>query len=117
MHGPKERLPCQGCPDGNMTHRYPFDHPEVFYTLHELPQSVRVLVFDAGAWFVANNVRGEDSTAIYKETLEAFIPHLAYFQKQRNYEVDIYFLSLPGVDPSLAKSPGHEWSPTSSVSY
>ncbi len=101
--------PCQGCMDGNISHRYPSNHPEVFYMLHDLPLSVKVLVLDAGAWFISENVKGEDSTAIFKETLEAFIPHLAYFQKQRNYEVDIYFLPLPGVDSSLAKSASYEW--------
>ncbi len=102
--------PCQGCPDGNLTHRSPLNHPEVFDMLYEIPLSVRVLVLDAGAWFISDSLRGEDSSAVYKETLEAFIPHLAYFQKQRNYQLDIYFLPLPGVDPSLAKSPSHEWS-------
>ncbi len=102
--------PCEGCPDGNISHHSPFDHPEFFRALQEIPLSVRVLVLDAGAWFTPLLLKGEDSTTIYKETLEALIPHLAYFQKQRNYEVDLYFLPLPGVDPSLAISPSHEWS-------
>ncbi len=105
-----ELSPCGGCPNGNISSRSPFTHPELFYMLHVIPLSVRVLVLDAGAWFISDNVRGEDSNVVYKETLEALIPHLVYFQKQRNYEVDIYFLPLPGVDPSLAKSPSHEWS-------
>lgn len=83
---------CQGYPDGNTSHVSPSEHPELFQYLHDIPLSVRVLVLNAGPWFILNSVRGEASSTVFKETFEGLIPHLADFHKRRNYQVDIYLL-------------------------
>lgn len=100
--------PCSGCPDGKKRFDSAMGHSELFSQLFDIPASTRVLVINGGTWFT-RDWYVENNTEVFKDAVRAFIPELAKLQKQRNYALDIYFITLPAVDPSLSLRNSFEW--------
>lgn len=101
--------PCQACPDGKTLEGNPLDHIDVLFAyLKDIPSSVRVLVLDGGAWFIGR-FHVFDGTTKLKESLQLLLPALAKLQKERDYQLDIFFLALPEVDVNIPFHEALEW--------
>lgn len=100
--------PCKGCPDGIRSNQGLFENADIFSYFKEIPHETRILVLNAGVWFT-KYFSIEEGTLTFSETLLALLPHLLTLQQERNYYLDIYFLSLPFVDPELGKNEDFEW--------
>lgn len=96
-------FPCKGCPDGRRITGEAKDNPELFTYfsyLKDIPSSVRVLLLNAGPWYI-KRFHVLDGNKEFRETLQALVYYLAMIQKEREYQLDIYFLALPSVDADL----------------
>ena len=63
---------------------------------------------NGGAWF-SEYFLVQNGTIVLRETLEALLLQLAKLQRERDYKLDLYFLTLPGVDPAIAKKASFGW--------
>eukprot|EP00599_Poterioochromonas_sp_BG-1_P013034 CAMPEP_0173155768 /NCGR_PEP_ID=MMETSP1105-20130129/14320_1 /TAXON_ID=2985 /ORGANISM="Ochromonas sp., Strain BG-1" /LENGTH=208 /DNA_ID=CAMNT_0014072293 /DNA_START=861 /DNA_END=1487 /DNA_ORIENTATION=+ len=80
-------------------------HAESFEYLEKVPLETRIVVINSGALYPLF----QNGTTVFRETLEALLPQLAKLQRERNYQLDLYFLTLPGVDPATAKKTSFDW--------
>lgn len=100
--------PCKGCSNRVKMGGKVQDHPEAFEYLEKVPLETRIVVINGGAWF-SEHFLVLNGTTVFRETLEALLPQLAKLQRERNYQLDLYFLTLPGVDPATAKKTSFDW--------
>ncbi len=78
---------------------------EAFEYLQKIPLETRIVVINGGALYPLV----QNGTTLFQETLEALLPQLAKLQRQRNYQLDLYFLTLPGAAPTAEKKTSFDW--------